>query len=130
MKVQHPNHQSLHHYNFEWSKTATVFSWRNANHFLKLQFDNSSVCETRSISARSVQLSPTGSQQGWELLAGQSESRKFLCPNMEGLCAALKSAGKIHVQCFSKIYSSVSWFCDNQSLQSHLLGSKNEKKKY
>ena len=70
-----------------------------------------------------------GSELGWGLLAGQLESRKFLCPNMEGLCAALKSAGKIHVQCFSKMYSSVSSFGDNQSLQSHLLGSKNDKKK-
>ena len=52
----------------------------------------------RSISPRSVQLSPMGSELGWGLLADQSESRKFLCPNMERLCAALKSAAKIHVQ--------------------------------
>ena len=87
-------------------------------------------CITRSISPRSVQLSPMGSEQGWGLLAGQPESRKVLCPNIEGLCAALKSAGKIHVQCFSKMYSSVSSCCDNQTLQSQLLGSKNDKKKY
>ena len=36
-----------------------------------------------------------GSELSWGLLADQSESRKFLCPNMEGLCAALKSAAKI-----------------------------------
>ena len=65
-----------------------------------------------------------GSELGWGLLADQSESRKFLCPNMERLCAALKLAAKIHEQCFAKMYSSVSRLCDNQSLQSHLLGSK------
>ena len=86
----------------------------------------------RSISPRSVQLSPTGmgSELGWGLLADQSESWKFLCPNMKCLCAALKSAAKIHVQCFTKMYSSVSRLCDNQSPQSHLLGSKNDKVKY
>ena len=84
--------------------------------------------DVRSISPRSIQLSPVGSELGWGLLADQSESRKFLCPNMERLCAALKSAAKIHVQCFAKIYSSISRLCDNQSLQSHLLGSKNDKK--
>ena len=90
----------------------------------------------RSISPRSVQLSPMGnpmgSEQGWGLLADQSESRKFLCPNMERLCAALKSAAMIYmyVQCFAKMLSSVSRLCDNQSLQSHLLGSKNDKEKY
>ena len=80
----------------------------------------------RSISPRSVQLSPMGSELGWGLLADQSESRKFLCPNMERPCAALKSAAKIYmyVQCFAKMYSSVSRLCDNQSLQSHLLGPK------
>ena len=61
----------------------------------------------RSISPRSVQLSPMGSELSWGLLAGQSESQKFLCPNMEGLCAVLKSAGKMRVQCLSKMYSSV-----------------------
>ena len=86
----------------------------------------------RSISPRNVQLSPMGSELGWGLLADQSESPKFLCPNMERLCAALKSAAKIYmyVQCFAKMYSSVSRLCDNQSLQSHLLGSKNDKEKY
>ena len=84
----------------------------------------------RSISPRSVQLSPMGSELGWGLLADQSESRKFLCPDMERLCAALKSAAKIHVQCFAKTYSSILRPCDNQSLQSHLLGSKNDKEKY
>ena len=86
----------------------------------------------RSISPRSVQLSPMGSELGWGLLADQSESRKFLCPNMERLCAALKSAAKIYmyVQCFAKMYSSVSRLCDNQSLQSQLLGSKNDKENY
>ena len=44
-----------------------------------------------------------GSELGWGLLADQSESRKFLCPNMERLCAALKSAAKIHVEFFAKI---------------------------
>ena len=69
----------------------------------------------RSISPRSVQLSPMGSELGWGLLADQSESRKFLCPNMERLCAALKSAAKIYmyVQCLAKMYSSVSRLCDN-----------------
>ena len=61
-----------------------------------------------------------GSELGWGLLADQSESRKFLCPNMERLCAALKLAAKIHVQCFTKMYSSVSRLCNNKSLQSHL----------
>ena len=86
----------------------------------------------RSISPRSVHLSPMGSELGWGLLADQSESRRFLCPNMERFCAALKSAAKIYmyVQCFAKMYSSVSRLCDNQSLQSHLLGSKNDKEKY
>ena len=72
----------------------------------------------RSISPRSVQLSPMGSELGWGLLADQSESRKLLCPNMERLCAALKSAAKIYmyVECFAKMYSSVSRLCDNQSL--------------
>ena len=65
----------------------------------------------RSISPRSVQLSPMGSELSWGLLADQSESRKFLCPNMELLCAALKSAAKIHVQCFAKMYRSVSRLC-------------------
>ena len=51
---------------------------------------------SRSIWPRSVQLSPMGSELGWGLLADQSESRKFLCPNMERLCAALKSAAKIY----------------------------------
>ena len=46
-----------------------------------------------------------GSELGWGLLADQLESRKFLCPNMERLCAALKSAAKIHVQCFAKMYT-------------------------
>ena len=54
------------------------------------------VCINRSISPRSVQLSPMGSELGWGLLADQSESRKFLCPNMERLCAALKSAANIY----------------------------------
>ena len=90
----------------------------------------SSIYHHRSISPKSVQLSPMGSELSWGLLASQSESRKFLCPNMEGLFAALKSAAKIHVQCFSKMYSSVSRLSDNQSLQSHLLGSKNDKGKY
>ena len=57
-------------------------------HFINIAF-------TRSISPRSVQLSPMGSELGSGLLADQSESRKFLCPNMERLCAALKSAAKI-----------------------------------
>ena len=51
-----------------------------------------------------------GSELGWGLLADQSESRKFLCPNMERLCAALKSAAKIHVQCFAKMYTSTAQF--------------------
>ena len=86
---------------------------------------------SRSISPRSVQLLPMGSELGWGLFADQSESRKFLCPNMEHLCAALKSAAKtyMYVQCFTKMYSSVSRLCDNQSLPSHLLGSKNDKEK-
>ena len=87
------------------------------------------VCKARSISPRSVQLSPMGSELGWVLLADQSESRKFLCPNMERLCAALKSAAKIYMY-VQKMYSSVSRLCDNQSLQSHLLRSKNDKEKY
>ena len=72
-----------------------------------LKFPDHSI-ESRSISARSVQLSPMGSELGWGLLAGQSESRKFLCPNMERLCAALKSSATIYmyVQCFAKMYSS------------------------
>ena len=45
-----------------------------------------------------------GSELGWGLLADQTESRKFLCPNMETLCAVLKSAAKIHVQCFGKMF--------------------------
>ena len=55
------------------------------------------VSRTRSISPRSVQLPPMGSELSWRLLADQSESRKLLCPDMEGLWAALKSAAKIHV---------------------------------
>ena len=78
---------------------------------------------SKSISPRSVQLSPMGSKLSWGLLADRSESRKFLCSNMECLCVALKSATKIHVQWFVKMYSSVSRLCYNQSLQSHLLGS-------
>ena len=84
----------------------------------------------RSTSPRSVQLSPMGSELSWGLLADQSESRKFLCPYMERLCTAPKLAAKIHVQCFAKMYSSVSRLCDDQSLQSHLLRSKNDKEKY
>ena len=86
----------------------------------------------RSISPRSVQLSPMGSELGWGLLADQSVSRTFFCPNMDRFCRVLKSAAKIYmyVQCFAKMYSSVSRLCDNQWLQSHLLGSKNDKEKY
>ena len=92
----------------------------------------SSYIPIRSISPRSVQLSPMGSELGWGLLADQSESRKFLCPDMERLCAVLKSAAKIYmyVQCFAKLSSSLSRLCDNQSLQSHLMGSKNDKEKF
>ena len=54
--------------------------------------DSSLQCNTitsvRSISPRSVQLSPIGSELSWGLLADQSESRKFLCSNMEGLRGA------------------------------------------
>ena len=89
-------------------------------------------CESEAyhLEAQAYNFSPMGSELGWGLLADQSESRKFLCPNMERLCAALNSAAKIHVQCFAKMYSSVSRLCDNQSLQSHQLGSKNDKEKY
>ena len=40
-----------------------------------------------------------GSELGWGLLADQSESRKFLCSNMERLCAALNRRQKYTCMC-------------------------------